>query len=372
LPADLDGVELTDLPILSKEDFRGAQRDLMARVRRSDTGALVLGSGGTTAKPKLSLIPSDMFIGDLVQHWRPLGADDVLVNLNNGGELGSMHPFYNRLAQECGALVAPLGTVDVDRYDVWLDFMDEVGATAVGATPSFTVRLLEHCEKQGRRPPALRTFVWTGEAFGPRGLEVIRRVRPDLRLHGVYGSTETWVVGHNGPACRVDTFHVLPYQHVEIVDGAVVVTSLHSCTVNPVLRYRIGDKGRLGTCACGSPGPALRVLGRDDEQVKFLSILFLPEEVADVARSNPAVRDVQIAMFDHGDPGERLELLLRLDPVADPAEIERQVRHDVLTSLYRVGFEVGAANDAFVVRAVDRLIVNRRTNKTPLLVHDPR
>jgi hypothetical protein len=61
-----------------------------------------------------------------------------------------------------------------------------------------------------------------------------------------------------------------------------------------------------------------------------------------------------------------------VDPVADPAEIERQVRHDVLTRLYRIGFEVDAAQDAFVVRAVDRLIVNRRTNKTPLLVHDPR
>ncbi|MEU1040472.1 hypothetical protein, partial [Streptomyces sp. NPDC005907] len=31
------------------------------------------------------------------------------------------------------------------------------------------------------------------------------------------------------------------YQHVELEDGAILVTNLHPECVNPVVRYRLGD-----------------------------------------------------------------------------------------------------------------------------------
>jgi phenylacetate-CoA ligase len=293
------------------------------------------------------------------------------VNLNNAGELGSMYPFYNMLGHRSGAVVVPLGALDAHQCGTWLDFLEQRGVTAAGATPSQLIRLLEYCESAGRRPPSLRKLVWTGEPYPRRAAAMTRRTLPDAELYGVYGSTETWVIGHNGPTCPLDSFHLLPYQHVEVVDGAVLVTNTHPSGLNPILRYRIGDRGRLGSCPCGGPGEALQVLGRDDHQLKFRTILITPEEIAEVAQADPAVRAVQLALFEHGDPAERLELRLLLVPGSGPADAEQRVRRLVLDQLYRIGFELGGMSGAFSVRAVDRLSVQHRTNKTPLLVRDP-
>lgn len=367
-----DELKLGDLPVLTKDDFRAALPDLLARARGQATGSVVFGSGGTTAEPKLSLMPSHLFVPDIVRHWTPLDSGDVLVNCNNGGELGSMYPFYNMLGHHSGSVVVPLGAVAHDQLDIWLDFMDQQGATAVGGTPSHLAQLLEHCEGAGRRPP-FRKIVWTGEAYGERAVEVTDRVLPTAEIHGVYGSTETWVIGHNGPRCPLDTFHLLPYQHVEVEDGLVLVTNTHPDCVNPIVRYRIGDLGELVDCPCGRPGPTLRVLGRDDRQLKFRSILVVPEEIAAVARTGHGVRDVQLALFDHGSPQERMEVRLLTAPAAaaDQEETARRVRADIISRLYRIGFELGAVPGAFTVRCVDRLWSNPRTAKTPLIVRDP-
>jgi phenylacetate-coenzyme A ligase PaaK-like adenylate-forming protein len=360
-------IALSDLPILTKDDFRSALDDVLRSARSRRHGALIYGSGGTTSAPKLSLIPSGMFVTDILAHWRPLAADDVLVNLDTPGRLCSSHNFFNLLAHESGAVVAPLGSID-DEMEPWLEFVERIGATALNATQSHIAHILQYCESSGRRVPAFRKLLWTGEAYSDRAAELTRRLLPDAELHGVYGSTETWVIGYNGPGCRLDTFHLLPYQHVEIHRGLVLVTNTHPRCINPVLRYRIGDRGEYVTCTCGRQEPALRVLGRDDPQVKFLSILVAPEEIVGVARAVRGVRDVQLALFEHGRPGESMELRLLVEPEAMAQDVACRTRESVLTKVYRLGFEVAMAPEAFRVRVVDRLDVNRRSGKTPLLV----
>lgn len=362
-------VGLTDLPVLTKDDFAAARADVLAKARANSAGTVVLGSGGTTSKPKLSALPSRMFLPDMLAAWSPLKPGDVLLNCNNGSELGSMHPFYNRLAHTSGAVVVPLGAVAPDVLPGWLEFVADCGTTAIGATPGYVATVLECFEAQGKRPP-FRKIIWTGEAYHQNARRVTERVLPDALRYGVYGSTETWVVGHNGPGCAWDVFHPLPYQHVELVDGAIVVTTLHPDVVNPILRYRIGDRGEWAECPCGRAEPGLRVLGRADQSIKFRSILFTPDEIAEVALSDPDVQDVQIALYDHGTPQERLEVRLRVDVAADPAGVEARVGKVLREQLYRIAHEVGDEPTAFVARVVDRLAVNPRTNKTPLLVKE--
>jgi phenylacetate-CoA ligase len=149
-----------------------------------------------------------------------------------------------------------------------------------------------------------------------------------------------------------------------------VVTTLHPDVVNPILRYRIGDRGEWTGCPCGRGEPGLRVLGRADQSIKFRSILFTPDEIAEVALSDPDVQDVQIALYDHGRPHERLEVRLRVDATADPAGVEARVGKLLLEQLYRIAHELREESAALVVRVVDRLTVNPRTNKTPLLVKE--
>jgi phenylacetate-CoA ligase len=362
---------LDDLPVLTKDDFRDALPDTLRRARRRPHGSLVLGSGGTTSRPKLSFIPSGQLIEDIAARWSPLGHEDVLVNYDTPGRLCSSHNFFNALAHQAGAVTVPLGAVDDAQLSDWLDFVDLLEPTALNATQSQIAHLLEFYERTDRTPPAFRKLLWTGEPFGGRALEIVRRILPGAQLHGVYGSTETWVIGHNGPGCDLDTFHLMPYQHIELADGLILVTNLHPECVNPVVRYRIGDRGEFTRCACGRADLALRVLGRDDPQMKFLSILVTPQEIAEAARTDPAVSDVQIALLDHGAPAERMELRIKTAAGTDPAETESRVRRSVLTQVYRLGYEVETeAPNAFEVRVVDRFTVNERSNKTPLLVKD--
>jgi phenylacetate-coenzyme A ligase PaaK-like adenylate-forming protein len=362
-------VPLAEVPVLTKDAFGIILADLLADARRRPEGTIVLGSGGTTAAPKLSVLPSRMFLPDMQAAWSPLDSTDVLLNCNNGGELGSMNPFYTRLAHTSGAAVIPLGNVAPDVLRPWLEFIDASGCTAIGGTPSYIATVLECYESAGRTPP-FRKIVWTGEAFKTDARQVIDRILPDADRYGVYGSTETWVIGHNGPSCDWDVFHPMPYQHVELVDGRIVVTTTHPETINPILRYQVGDRGAWVDCGCGGPEPGIRVLGRADQQIKFRSVLFLPEEIAEVALADPEVRDVQLALIDHGTTRERLEVRLRAADGADPALIEERVGKLLMDQLYRIAYEVDDDPNLFVARVVPRFFVNHRTNKTPLLVRE--
>jgi phenylacetate-CoA ligase len=370
--ADVDAsgpVRLSDLPVLTKDDVVASRAEVLARARADAAGSIVLGSGGTTSRPKLSVLPIEMFLPDMLAAWCPLDPDDVLLNCNNGGELGSMNPFYTRLAHCSDAAVVPLGIIAPESLPAWLDFVADCGITAIGGTPSYIATVLECYESAGRQPP-FRKVVWTGEPYGRHARRTTERVLPDALRYGVYGSTETWVVGHNGPGCALDVFHPLPYQHVEIIEDRVVVTTTHPRALNPILRYQIGDRGAWAACPCGRPDPGIRVLGRADHEVKFRSILFAPEDIESVALSDPEVRDVQIAVIDHGTPGERVEVRLRVGAGADGPAVEQRVGKLLMDQLYRIRYEVDDEPEAFTARVVPRFQVNHRTNKTPLLIKE--
>lgn len=362
--------DLTDLPLLTKDELNTALDDVIAGARRLPFGSYVYGSGGTTSAPKLSLIPSDMFLPDIVRDWRPLDPDDVLVNMNNPGRLWSSHNFFNGLADHLGAVTIPLGAVEREQMGEWLDFIERVGATAMDGTPTHIAHLLEFCEDTGRTPPRLGKLLWTGEGFSDRAAALVARWLPDAEVYGVYGCTETWVIGLNGPRCPHHVFHPLPYQHVELVDGLVVVTNTHPRCVNPILRYRVGDRGEFVTCECGRPD-ALRITGRDDPQLKFASILVTPKEIADVALGDPDVRHAQIAVARYGTPTEHMTVRIVREPgrLGDD-ELSARVRDRVLAQVYRLGYAVSSQPDAFAVQVVDALTVNSRTYKTPLLIKE--
>ncbi|MGC4814788.1 phenylacetate--CoA ligase family protein [Micromonospora sp. DT228] len=369
-----DGGELSieTLPVLTKDELAGALDDIVAAARSRSIGAYLYGSGGTTSKPKLSVVPTGMFVAAIRREWQPLSPNDMLVNFYSTGQLWSSHNFFNMLAHESGAVVLPLGSVEGDELGEWLDVMERFGVTALNATPSQIAHLLEHCEATGRKPPAIEKLLWTGEAYGDRAAELTRSMLPGAKIYGCYGSTETWVIGANGPDCALNVFHVMPYQHVELVDGVVLVTTTDPDCINPILRYQVGDRGEFVQCPCGRSEPGLRVLGRADTQVKFISVLVAPTELANIARRITGVRDVQLAFLDHAHPNETLQVRLLLQPGADAAAVTGLVRHELLTEVYRLRAVVDRAPRALEVIAVDRLAVNARTRKTPLYVSEMR
>ncbi len=144
--------------------------------------------------------------------------------------------------------------------------------------------------------PALRKVLWLGEAWHGQLDEDMAAVAPDARRWGMFGSTETWVVGTNTPQCPADMFHLLPEQLVHVDDDELLdFTTLNPDMLNPVLRYRTGDAGRFVDCPCGT-GPAMQILGRRDSVVQVRGLgLHVDDIIAQVER-DPAVSQAQIVI----------------------------------------------------------------------------
>lgn len=365
---DLDGeFDFTDVPEMSRDDVTASATEAVLGGHRRGP-AYLFTSGGSTADPKLAWIPCAMHLPELLADWQPLSSGDILANLAMPGRLWSAHYCYNRVAEHAGAAVIGLGDIGDDEHGRWLDFLHRNGATAVAGTPSQLLKLLRYAA--GTAHPILsrlRAGIWFGEPCEAELVELRDRVAPGFGLWGNYGSTETWVIGHNRPGCPVDAFHLLPYQHVEVVDGAVLVTTLHPEAVSPIIRYRIGDRARLTGCPCGRPGRALRLLGREGALVKFAGTLVSPHDLVATARDLHGVRAAQIALIT-GAGAEAIEVRVVADPLAsvDPGEIRRRL----LDSHIDLGFGLRGDEQAFRVRLVERLAGSPRTAKTPALVRE--
>lgn len=350
------------LPYATRADLAGCVPDLWAAVRRSLRGTYVFSSGGTTGSPKLSFLSRGFFLDEIVRAWAPLGAADVLLNLYAPGRMWSAHYFYNELATRLGAATVPVGTLAADELRPWLRLAEAFGVTAIGATPTTLRQLLEAGERAGAVLPEVRSLLWVGEPLDAHTRDLARRVLPQARPWGLYGSTETWVIAANGPGCDPAAFHPLPHQYVELGEGqAVAVTTLHPDGPNPIVRYLVGDRGAWRDCRCGR-APALAVHQRIDEAVKFRGSLLTPHELVELARHIPGVLDAQVVLL----PGERLELRCVLD--GRPALTPEEVRDQLVVSSLELDNLFDDDRDAFLVRFVPRLETNRRTGKTPRLV----
>ncbi|NRQ37772.1 hypothetical protein HII36_38980 [Nonomuraea sp. NN258] len=365
--ADLDGGFRFDLIApMTRDEATAAAREAHRLAERSPgRSAYLFTSGGSTGTPHLAWIPAGLHLDEIERLWQPFVPGDVVVNLAMPGRLWSAHVFYNRLAERAGAGVIGLGHVDESELPGWADFLYEQGATAVVGTPGQLATLIGFLAERGhpllRR---LRTGVWFGEPCTAELESLLAGPAAHLELHANYGSTETWVIGYNGPGCGTDSFHVLPHQHVELVDGVVLVTCLHPDAVGPVIRYEIGDRGEWATCRCGEP--AVRLLGRDHHLVKFAGTLVDPGELARAAGAVAGVRGVQIVLVEE-QPGhaETLELRLVAEPSVDPAA----VRERVLAAHIDLAFGLrGNEDEAMPVRVVERLERVDRTAKTPVVL----
>ncbi len=135
--------------------------------------------------------------------------------------------------------------------------------------------------------------------------------------------------------------------HVEIVDpltgaaladgteGELVVSTLTREGL-PLVRYRTHDLTRVLTrarCDCGRTAVRVdRLRGRTDDMVIFKGVNFYPRQVEDVVLRQPgASHEYQIVLEGEGG-GERMTVLLEVEPGSDPgvaARIRREL-HDLL------------------------------------------
>lgn len=358
--------ELEGLPPMDKADLAACADAVKERTRAAGAGAYVFGSGGTTGTPKLSFISGDFFLDEIVQVWRPLARGDVLLNTFAPGKLWSSHYFYNQLAVRLGAITVPVGSLEGAENDAWSEFADDFGVTAIGGTATALGELLAASERSGRTLLGVTAVLWVGEPLRRRTIELLRRVTPRAALWGLYGSTETWVIGFNTPDCEPPVFHVLPYQYAEIDEsGRLSVTNTHPRCINPLVRYRVGDLASWAECGCGRPA-AVRLHGRVDAAVKFRGALLHADELVDLVCDSGSVENAQVVIVSCRDGRERLEIRCLGGAGFD----EEAVRTFVLARSLDLSNLFDGDPEALRIVPAKRLRTTKRSVKTPTLVRE--
>ncbi|MFB8169652.1 phenylacetate--CoA ligase family protein [Kitasatospora purpeofusca] len=357
--------ELAALPPLLKDDLNTALAHLEPR---SGTAATWLfQSGGSTGAPKVGYAPTGFYMAKVHEHWSVLDREDVFANAWGAGRMWGAHFLAAALADRAGCRVIALGSITREEYPDWLGFLADRGVTAIGGTPSVLRLWFAHARAAGLKLPSLRKVLWLGEAWQPQLEEDLAVVAPGARRWGMFGSTETWVVGTNTPDCPADTFHPLPTQLVHAgADGLLDFTTLDPEMLNPVLRYRTGDAGELTTCPCGRPGAAMRVLGRRDNVVQVRGLGLHVDELVARAEREPGVSRAQVVVTEDGGRATGVEVLLLADPAAgvDPAAL----RAELLAGTFTLSTAFQHDPEHVTVRVVDALVSNDRTGKTASLV----
>ena len=240
-------------------------------------------------------------------------------------------------ARVLGAMAIPGGGQDSPTR---LHAIRELGATALVCTPSYGLHLAEVARGQGIDPATLgvRTTVHAGEPGA--GIPAVRQRLQTLwgaRTFDHAGMTEA---GAYGFECVAQAgLHVNELEFVaEILEpesgrpvalgeiGELTLTNLGRWGA-PVLRYRTGDRVRLGTgaCACGRTFARLEggILGRVDDMLVVRGVNVFPSALEGIVRRFALVDEFQIEVFRRGVLDE-LRLLLEIDGSTRPAESVRE------------------------------------------------
>ncbi|MFB9238209.1 AMP-binding protein [Plantactinospora siamensis] len=363
--ADVDKVLTLDdvaaLPPLVKDDLNVALAHL--RPKAAGSATWLFQSGGSTGSPKVGYAPTGFYMTGVYEQWRPLDPDDVFVNAWGAGRMWGAHFLAAAFADLSGCQVIPIGSVTADEYGDWLGLFRQREVTAIGGTPSVLRLWFGHARAAGIELPALRKVLWLGEAWHTALDEDIAAVAPNARRWGMFGSTETWVVGTNTPDCPMDVFHTLPAQLVHVgPDGLLDFTTLNPDMLNPVLRYQTGDAGQLVDCPCGR-GPVMRVLGRRDSVVQVRGLGLHVDDIVARVEGAPGVARAQVVITENRGRASAVTVLLLTDRTAEP-DLADRLRRELLAETFTLSTAFQHDPDAFRVTAVDSLLSNSRTGKT--------
>jgi phenylacetate-coenzyme A ligase PaaK-like adenylate-forming protein len=354
--------DLAEVPVMLKDDLQVALAHLKPKAERGTTW--VFQSGGSTGSPQVGYAPTGLYMDEVYEHWKALTPDDVFVNGWSAGKMWGAHFLVNAYTDHAGCVAMNLGAMTKDEYDPWLEFFRTSQVSAFGGTPSVLRQVFGHAREAGVKLPDLRSVLWLGEGWDPQLTEDLAAVAVNARRWGMFGSTETWVVATNTPACAADTWHPLPSQLVCVGDDELLdFTTLNPQGLNPILRYRTGDAGRIVSCPCGDPREAVQILGRRDGLIKYRGHLVnVPDFVRDVG-ARPGVARAQLVVTGN----DLLEVLLLPSGEAGP-RLAEEVREHIVGSAFGPSVVFQRNPHSLAVRVVDTLIGNDRTGKISDLV----
>ncbi len=328
-PDDIKSVDdLWKLPFMSKTDLRDTYPDGLLAVPRKDV-VRIHSTSGTTGKRVIAYYTQ----GDL-DLWRDCVArslaaaglteeDTVQIAYGYGLFTGGLGAHDG--SEKLGCMTIPMSTGNTERQ---LQFMEDLGATAIMCTPSYAEYIGEVVEEQGRKQNLkLRAGIFGAEAWS----EEMRRdieAKLGLKAYDIYGLTELSGPGVAFECSEQSGMHINEDHFIaEIINpvtgevlpegekGELVFTSITK-EAFPLLRYRTRDIAVLSRekCSCGRTFVKMtKPLGRSDDMLIVKGVNVFPSQIEMVLLNNGLTSNYQI-IVDRKGHTDSIEIRVEMSP----------------------------------------------------------
>ncbi len=353
--------ELTQLAVTGPAEILATSRARYGG--ETGGGGIVMSSGGTTGRPKLTYVGYHQATGRLLSEWRPLRPGDTLLNLFTPGRMWASHYYMQALAEASRCNVVPAGPYEPAEIGDWLSVFTETGVNAAAGTPTALADFARGVLDSGV-PFPLEKLIWMAEPWTQAKEDVVREAFPGVEFWGNYGSVETYVMATNTPACDARILHLMPDQVMEPDDGGALLTRVGAGWTLPTVRYRLGDRVAPDRCRCGR-GDALRVLGRADDAVKLQGALVGIGDLVRLVMEQPDVTEAQLVLTRKTGDGHAIsQLNIHFTGPADPDKVHERV----LREFYDLGVIAQQSPGAITTTRVEQVRRVDRTNKIPPMI----
>ena len=294
-PGDITSIDdISRLPFTVKDDLRDNYPYGLFAAPESEIVRLHASSGTTGKATVVGYTRRD------IEVWQECVArcltmagvgigDKVQVAYGYGMFTGGLGLHYG--AENLGANVIPISAGNTRRQ---LDFMVDLGTTAIACTPSYLAHVMENIqENQLEDLLKLRVAICGGE---PWTVELRQKIEDGLgiELFDIYGLSEIMGPGvaqdcnqHQGSHVMDDHFYaeIIDPDTLEVLPdgevGELVLTTLTKEGI-PLLRYRTKDLTSITheACACGRTSARIsRFKGRSDDMLIIRGVNVSPSQI---------------------------------------------------------------------------------------------
>jgi phenylacetate-CoA ligase len=282
---------LADIPVMTRESTREQERVPVV-------GGYTSRSGGTTGEPRFSVYGGEEWeamIARSVDVLRAVGLrrGDRVANCLTAGDLYGSFVSFDHINVRVGATsFAFAATRNAEAFvAAWREF----GINVVQAMPTYLIPLLREARALESN---LRfdTLIYGGMPLSRTDARWLADELGVTRCAAILGANDGGPIGFQCEAMSGNYYHLVDdFNYVECVDsasapvpegtmGRMLITSLGKFAY-PLVRYEIGDLGRIvpGACSCGRTSRRLEFLGRIEDRVEWRGITFTHAQLAGLA-----------------------------------------------------------------------------------------